>query len=266
MVKPFKPLCRLLLPAVYNDALTYYEDLCKISEKLNEVIDFVNSYDDSLKQYVNEQVQAATTYMENQLASVKQELEDDLSALELACINKYIDLEKQIAVLNTSIINNNALLQGWVTSQINQLKEELADIMPTVLVHNPFSGETSTIQQFIDDVWSYLRYGALSVDEYAQIQLTVDQYAEYRLTVMQYALWARFKLRPGNPWAGGLILSPVTYDWRTAQSVFDQLAAFHQNAPTVDEYESYGHTVSAYAGFELTVKEYDWEGKQHLDA
>ena len=40
--------CNKILPLVYDDSLSYYETLCKISEKLNEVINDVNE----LPQYI----------------------------------------------------------------------------------------------------------------------------------------------------------------------------------------------------------------------
>ena len=35
--------CQKILPLVYDDSLSYYEFLCKVLKKLNEVIDLVNA-------------------------------------------------------------------------------------------------------------------------------------------------------------------------------------------------------------------------------
>lgn len=40
--------CQKILPVVYDDSLSYYEFLCKIAEKLNEVIDNYGIFDDTL--------------------------------------------------------------------------------------------------------------------------------------------------------------------------------------------------------------------------
>ena len=38
----FKAWCRRVLPAVYDDSLSYYEQLTKLVAKLNEAIDSIN--------------------------------------------------------------------------------------------------------------------------------------------------------------------------------------------------------------------------------
>lgn len=43
----FRFWCQKVLPAVYDDSLSYYELLAKVIEKLNEVIDLVNGETDS---------------------------------------------------------------------------------------------------------------------------------------------------------------------------------------------------------------------------
>ena len=40
--------CQKILPVVYDDSLSYYEFLCKIAEKLNEVIDNYGIFDGTL--------------------------------------------------------------------------------------------------------------------------------------------------------------------------------------------------------------------------
>lgn len=42
VIQPMKFRCQKVLPLVYDDSLSYYETLCKISAKLNEVIDAIN--------------------------------------------------------------------------------------------------------------------------------------------------------------------------------------------------------------------------------
>ena len=42
-VPMFRYFCQKVLPAVYDDSLTYYELLCKLTYKLNEVITTQNT-------------------------------------------------------------------------------------------------------------------------------------------------------------------------------------------------------------------------------
>ena len=44
-MKPFGFWCQKVLPLVYDDSLSYYEVLCKVRDKLNEVISCCNETD-----------------------------------------------------------------------------------------------------------------------------------------------------------------------------------------------------------------------------
>ncbi len=49
-VKPIFAFCQHVLPAVYDDSLSYYELLCKLMSKINEIIDNDNIQVDSIKE------------------------------------------------------------------------------------------------------------------------------------------------------------------------------------------------------------------------
>lgn len=36
------PCCARILPLTYDDSLSYYEQVCKITNKMNELVDFAN--------------------------------------------------------------------------------------------------------------------------------------------------------------------------------------------------------------------------------
>ena len=41
-ISPFYIYCQKILPAVYDDSLSYYESICRMVDKLNEVIEYAN--------------------------------------------------------------------------------------------------------------------------------------------------------------------------------------------------------------------------------
>lgn len=67
IIKKFRGWCHKVLPLVYDDSLSYYEFLCKVLEKLNEVIDAVNAiiegggYDPTVIAQLQEEVGTLTT-------------------------------------------------------------------------------------------------------------------------------------------------------------------------------------------------------------
>lgn len=56
-VKPMdRPRCTPVLPLVYEESLSYYEALCKLRSKLNELITDIN---DNLQEYIQEYIKEA---------------------------------------------------------------------------------------------------------------------------------------------------------------------------------------------------------------
>lgn len=49
MIRPIKMCCTPIIPAAYGDALSYYEEICKLTEKMNEIIADIN---DNLTNYI----------------------------------------------------------------------------------------------------------------------------------------------------------------------------------------------------------------------
>lgn len=43
MIDKIHACCRKILPLVYDQTLSYYEELCKVVAKINEVIDYVQN-------------------------------------------------------------------------------------------------------------------------------------------------------------------------------------------------------------------------------
>lgn len=53
-IKPIKYWCNKVLPLVYDDSLSYYELLSKLTYKMNEIIEAVNSnFEELIKDYVD---------------------------------------------------------------------------------------------------------------------------------------------------------------------------------------------------------------------
>ena len=51
---PFSPTCCGVLPQVYGDGLSYYEELCKLQSKINEIVKYSNNeLTEQLKNYID---------------------------------------------------------------------------------------------------------------------------------------------------------------------------------------------------------------------
>lgn len=89
-IKRFKFWCQIVLPLVYDDSLSYYETLCKITDYLNKVIDNQNDISEYLKQLDTdvETMKQDIAYLKSELEKVKN---GDYVSLYLDSIIKWID-------------------------------------------------------------------------------------------------------------------------------------------------------------------------------
>lgn len=120
---PFAFYCQHVLPLVYDESLSYYETLCKIQAKLNEVIETQNDLQNAfqgLLEWVNTQLEA---YAKGQL----QEWLDD-GTLE-SIINETIfnELNNKVNKNTTDIETVNNIVKG-VALSIDYFPKETTDL------------------------------------------------------------------------------------------------------------------------------------------
>lgn len=111
-IKGFRFWCHKVLPLVYDDSLSYYEFLCKVMKKLNEIIESVNELIES----------------GGYDPSVLEELRANIAEIN----DKIIALQDEDAALDLAISNINTHLDNIDTALGNTVSEsELAVNVPT---------------------------------------------------------------------------------------------------------------------------------------
>ena len=88
-IEPFKMWCQKVLPTVYDDSLSYYECLNKVTDYLNQVIDNINALLDSEEAFQASMSSQWSSYSEN-LTSQWVAYRDSLTA-EWTTYKNYID-------------------------------------------------------------------------------------------------------------------------------------------------------------------------------
>ena len=93
-IPSFKFWCQKVLPLVYDDSLSYYEVLCKLTEYINKMADNQNYFNDVLNQYglTIELVKKDVDYLSSELEKVKN---GDYVSLYLDSIIAWIDKNLQ---------------------------------------------------------------------------------------------------------------------------------------------------------------------------
>ena len=212
-IKTFRFYCQKILPLVYDDSLSYIQTLCKVSSKLNEVIDDYNElidYYNTLPQLL-EQITAKlselddfvdtinrefaeldarlTAKVDKKLAKVDEELAKSLELIEheMAELEAKVNVEierlrseltqvinSQLAVFRTELELSENNTKAWTEARLNEFLAELPDVQ-NVLVYNMITGKLEPVQDVIASMYDVMREG-LTAYEYDRLRLTASEY------------------------------------------------------------------------------------------
>ena len=130
-ISPFRFWCQKVLPAVYDDSLSYYELLCKVLKYLNELIEVSNTQSDAITE-LQELVQSFIEgtfdpYIEEKIDEWFTENEPEIMA-ELA------DLQTQINTNTTNLQNQINTTNSTLQTEVTKLTHWQQQIKGTNLV------------------------------------------------------------------------------------------------------------------------------------
>ena len=303
------PRCQKILPLVYDDSLSYYEVLCKLSQKTNVLIDDINAFLDwanqhesdyealvnrvssleremvqykkdvnkmfaDLKSDINKQFDAESKKIDAQLARFEKELDDSLKAIR----REFADLERRnekkmsemrgeihraLMDMNNLILANNQFVFDYVEDKLDYFIEHFPEIVD-LPVYNPVKGETTGLQDAINDMYEFARFYGLTALQYDNMGYTASEYDAKELTALEYDQQSYILLEyPDTNW---YMISPFTGQYTKVKEVVMNLASFHMDGLSATEYDALELTAEEYDAKNITAFDYDWFGEQILTA
>lgn len=161
-----RPLCNRVLPAVYTDELSYYEVLCKVVSKVNEIVALIGDY--------------AT------IEQIKKSIED---------LAKYVD--EQDEKLRQYSDANDEILKEYLLDVIAGISLGKIQVMSNTV------GGWQPLQSELDRMYDYLRYYAFAAKFLDGYELTAQQldtlgYRAYQFDVYNTTIFADTALQMPN--------------------------------------------------------------------
>lgn len=272
----FKPLgsyFNRVLPAVYDESLSYIEQLCKLKYKLNEIIKNINGLESGLPDYIKQTIDATLGGWEEEmderfaeqnakidgaLRQVDQVTAELQAEVDAAIRDMEATVNQQLNTLYLMLTNGVNANRAYIDAQIALLKEEFPNLS-NVFVISPVDGQLVTIQKCVNDMMNTLRYGALTASQYDALQLTAKEYDDKNLTAFQYDMYGLCRLwsyldvhRMHSVSTGEIVAIP---------SAVYQLAGYVRSSGlTAQAYDGKSLTASGYDGKSVTAYNYDWAG------
>lgn len=274
------PHCIKVLPTVYSDALTYYEELCKFRYKLNEVIEAFNEYESVIVEL--QQALGNINDMSADIKSIKEQLiviNSDIEKLTneyeaLHTIN--LNLQKKIDGLsdkiNSVISSYNSIIEyvdnaitsvkvenstAWIRLenyintqnrilqlQIDEIRELVKNI--SVDVYNPVRGIRENLDNNNADIYQDLRYGGFTNAELSEFGISNEHVASLVHDNRDYALNAKQRFKRHY------LFSPVTGKEVSHANAISQLFSVLTHGLTNDEFSNLNKTNDEVAQMNLT--------------
>lgn len=112
-INPLKFYCQKVLPLAFDDSLSYYESLCKIADKLNEVIQSSNG------------IQPALEEIQSQINDLKNQIDDIDTNYVMELIQSY--LQQSIKTVSFGLTTDGYFIayipDGWNDISFNTIQE-----------------------------------------------------------------------------------------------------------------------------------------------
>lgn len=233
--------CQKVLPLVYDDSLSYYEMVCKLVAKCNEIIEQINDYDD----VINELREALIDISDMKIAIDKINTAIDTinsrideQAVVIKSVDEYAKaLSKRVDANEDAISQLTLVIKDFndnVDIKLIALEKKLTDLFNSFTAD--FTDELKLLQAKVNQ---------MKVNLQSQIDVLRERLNELDTDVI-------------NPWHEEL---GRVSQAKNIKLVYNDLADL---VPTAEEYSKLGLTANEYSAFKLTALEYARKGKELL--
>lgn len=191
-VTPYKFECKNfipILPLVYSEALSYMEALAQYCEKLNEVIDALNSFSSEVlaeaNAYTDSRVNAQTDYINrtvNELNQLIEQIDREYARFTQAITEDFNKLKEET---EASIVASNYRTDLKIAENNEYIISHMTEQLRNVKVINFFNGEEVSIQDMFDYLAMFHLQNALNYNQLYAKNNTYAQLRDYNMTYTQ---------------------------------------------------------------------------------
>lgn len=236
-----------------EQAEAFAEQTAKLDLAIQQMKDEVNAEIIKLREDVAE----AIAQFETEFNQLKADVQAQITQLKIM-------VNQELVRLRHALEANTEYIKQYVEDRIQQFIDEFPTMITLVPVYNPVRGDMTSLQQAINDLYDVARVYGLTAEQYDSLGLTAEQYDNYGLTAMEYDQYGYIKL--GYPDENWYMISPFTGQFTKVKNVVMDLAHFHMEGLTAEEYDLKELTAEEYDLKEITAFDYDWFGEDILSA
>lgn len=257
-LKNFRYYCQKVLPLVYDDSLSYYEVLCQVTDKLNELIDIVKKYD-------GVDYDTMVKYIESELDNLEEKLKEYSKNYTDTEIDRYYSAVLTIInALDSKITSEDQKLKSWMLIQFDNFYKYVASIKYNPIVINPVNGKMDSLQNTLNSLYYNFAVWSLRCIEYEELKLTCKDYEELKLTCSRYNLNGK-QIIWGPRWIKQFtyMTNPIYGSHDDVRKVVNDMWVYFTNegSITCEGYNNLGLSCQQYADMSISCIDYALKSK-----
>ena len=167
-----------VLPLVYDDSISYYEEVCRLVKKINELVDALNNISIDI-------LEEANSYTDTQIANARSEFDAkvrEIEELERRLAEQYYAFTNVVNAriqfisnevnridnkIDDEIIGANEYTNQAIKNNNEYLIDQLSQSVRNFTVINFFTGEMITVQNMFDTLAQLHIQNPMTYDIYA---------------------------------------------------------------------------------------------------
>lgn len=281
-ITPLKFWCQKILPLSYDDSLSYYETLCRFADKVNELIERLNLYQEEYRDYVDEQVSFLKTYIDEQdnatktvleikMENLKNETERQMNELKLklqetldGVNNKLAEYSESLVRLYDFVVSDQNRQDIYFKNVLEEFYHKIWSLIDqyTNIIYNPTNGQLTTVEQAINDIWNILRYQAMNCIEFEWLGYSCEKWDSIGYSALDFDLYSGVKY--GKRICDCWMINPYTGEKSLVTDVIYTLIGMRAEGLTTEQYDAKNLTASRFESTNITAYDFDFQGSISL--
>lgn len=249
MIKKIYPRFTPILPLVYDDTLSYYEQLCKFASKLNELVDGLNNFNENVEDMVDSKISILKEYVDNE-----NKKQDDITTEKFNDVYNFIN--NKINEIYTYINNGDTILKNYIDNEIKKLKEWVNEaVLGNIIIYDPTTGYKNPLETVLSHIYDALRYWGINCYQFDSANITCDYFDNKNMTALEFDTKSLEIIGKYYP---HYIFNPIDGEYDSVQRVLYQWFQYHRdNAIIANVFDGYEKTVNVLDTYEYTCYSFD---------
>ena len=256
--------CQHVIPLTYDNSLSYYEVLCKVVNKLKEVISELENQENEYYSYVDQKVEALKNYVDGQDTMLHNYIDEQVKLYYndmIDAFQAYHDqLNKEMIDFQNKMVYQNHLNLSKMQLQYENFAEQIMKIINdhSYECFNPLTAKIEPTCKVINDIYDHIRYEAITAMEFDLLSLTAQEFDNVGITALDFDLSSNTILRknPCNCYA----YNPINGKIDKIDQIIQDLISYFDLGLTASEYDAKELTATRFDTSDLTAQKYDLEG------